>query len=117
MPVFLCRWPNGDCSIVSARNKDDAIFALDEVGSARPEWLRPIRHFMVHFQLTDDGELGIESFGRNTDDDICKAYPALVDTMGRLHEGEATTAEVQVAVRIERERVKDPNASPEPTLN
>ncbi len=34
MAVFLCRWPNGDISIVSARNKDDAIVKLDEIGNA-----------------------------------------------------------------------------------
>ena len=25
MPLFLCRWPNGDCSVVWARNTEDAI--------------------------------------------------------------------------------------------
>jgi hypothetical protein len=34
MPIFLCRWPNGDVSIVSAPNKDDAIEALDEFDNA-----------------------------------------------------------------------------------
>ena len=117
MPVFLCRWPNGDCSIVSARNKDDAICALEEVGSARPEWLRPIAHFMVHFLLTDEGALGLEAFGGHTEDDISEAYPALVDTMGRFHDGEATATEVKVAVQIERARVEDPDAEAEIVLN
>ena len=30
MPLFLCRWFNGDCSVVWARNKEDAIVELDE---------------------------------------------------------------------------------------
>ncbi len=34
MPLFLCRWPNGDCSIVLARTKEDAIIELDQVGNA-----------------------------------------------------------------------------------
>jgi hypothetical protein len=117
VPTYLCRWPNGDCSVVSARNKDDAISALDEVGSARPEWLRPIDHFVVHFQLTDEGELGLEAFGEKTVDDISDAYPALVDTMRRFQEGEATAAELKVAVQIERERVKDPDAESEVVIN
>jgi hypothetical protein len=34
MPLFLCRWPNGDCSIVLARTREDAIVELDQVGNA-----------------------------------------------------------------------------------
>lgn len=34
MPLYLCRWPNGDCSVVWARNKQDAIAELDQVGNA-----------------------------------------------------------------------------------
>ncbi len=25
MPLFLCRWPNGDCSVVWASTKENAI--------------------------------------------------------------------------------------------
>ena len=28
MPLFLCRWPNGDCSVVLARTKADAVIEL-----------------------------------------------------------------------------------------
>ena len=34
VPAFLCRWPNGDCSVVMARSKADAIEKLDEVANA-----------------------------------------------------------------------------------
>ena len=34
MPVYLCRWPNGEVSIVQARDKTDAIFRLDEFDNA-----------------------------------------------------------------------------------
>ena len=34
MPLFLCRWLNGDCSVVWARTKEDAIMELDEVANA-----------------------------------------------------------------------------------
>ena len=30
MPVYVCRWPNGDCSVVLAQNEQDAIIKLDE---------------------------------------------------------------------------------------
>lgn len=35
MPIYMCRWENGDISFVSATSKDDAIWALDEVGMSR----------------------------------------------------------------------------------
>jgi hypothetical protein len=34
MPLFICRWQNGDFSAVSASSKKDAIELLDEVGNA-----------------------------------------------------------------------------------
>jgi hypothetical protein len=34
MAMFLCRWPNGDFSIVSAATKSDAVELLDEWGNA-----------------------------------------------------------------------------------
>ena len=34
MPVYVCRWPNGDCSVVQARTKQAAIIKLDEMDNA-----------------------------------------------------------------------------------
>ena len=34
MAICLCRWPNGEFSIVNAKTKDDAIELLDEWGNA-----------------------------------------------------------------------------------
>jgi len=34
MPLYLCRWENGDCSFVWALNKGHALEVLDEVGNA-----------------------------------------------------------------------------------
>jgi hypothetical protein len=30
MPLFLCRWRSGDCSVVLARTKADVIVELDQ---------------------------------------------------------------------------------------
>ncbi len=49
MPLYLCRWPNGDCSIVWARNKDEAVIELDQVGNAEGCPLIPLHEFQVHF--------------------------------------------------------------------
>jgi len=56
MPIFLCRWQNGDVSIVSARNKDDAIVALDEFDNADHAEISELKEqFLADFRLTDDG--------------------------------------------------------------
>jgi hypothetical protein len=79
MPVYLCRWENGDFSVVQAKNKMDAIQLLDEVGGASERNLTALRDFMVHFSLKDDGEFELEGFGEMTDSYIEEAYPALFD--------------------------------------
>lgn len=48
MLLYLCRWPNGDCSVVCACNKEDAIIALDEVGNAEGCPLIRLSEFQVH---------------------------------------------------------------------
>ena len=51
MPVFICRWPNGDLSAVHARSRDDAAIMLDEVDDADYAELFAVKNFMVHFRL------------------------------------------------------------------
>jgi hypothetical protein len=48
MPLFICRWQNGDFSAVSASSKKDAIELLDEVGNAGTCELITMETFMVH---------------------------------------------------------------------
>ena len=78
MPLFLCRWFNGDCSVVWARNKEDAIVELDQVANAEGCPITQLRTFQVHFALTDRGELVLEGFGEGTREVIVSlAYPLL----------------------------------------
>jgi hypothetical protein len=78
MPIYMCRWENGDISFVSATSKDDAIGALDEVGAARAGMLHAVNQFMVHLTLDDHGELELESLGEDTEHFIREvAYPIL----------------------------------------
>ena len=58
MPLFLCRWSNGDCSVVWARNKADAIVELDQVTNPEGYPITQVQTFQVHFTLTDRGEGG-----------------------------------------------------------
>ncbi len=113
MPVFMCRWPNGDCSFVSARDKSKAIEALDEIANAEGCPLSVVEDFMVHFRLEEDGTFDLDGFGEVTENTIWKDYPILDETLDRIFQevkGEPLTREdMQVigeAVSKERERVK-----------
>jgi hypothetical protein len=110
MPVYICRWPNGDFSVVSAANKERAIELLDEVGNAEGSPISVIKDFMIHFELKDSGELEFESYGEATEGKIIEwAYPLLDDawavvTKGSLGEHERANV-IRRAVAAERERV------------
>jgi len=52
MPLYLCRWPNGDFSAVNADNKKEAIERLDEVAWPDKSMLVECPCFMVHFKLS-----------------------------------------------------------------
>jgi len=56
MSIYVCRWPNGDFSVVDAASRKDAIVRLDEVGNGEVADLFRFREFMVHFQLRDKVE-------------------------------------------------------------
>src|SRR4030095_1940700 len=112
MPVFLCRWENGDFSIVKAANKEQAIEFLDEVGNAENQPITALTDFMVHFVLTDDGDFELQSYGEETYEHVMRlGYPVLDKTPlkaptdktgGVTAEGKET---IRQAVKKERERV------------
>ena len=79
MPVFSCRWPNGDLSFASACNKEDAVDLLDEVGDASGAELRVVREFMVHFHLAGDGASELEGFRKVSNEAVGTAYPLLCE--------------------------------------
>ncbi len=113
MPIFMCRWPNGDFSFVSARDKSKAIEALDEIANAEGCPISVVEDFMVHFRLEEDGTFELDGFGEVTENTIWKEYPILDETLDRVFQevkGEPLTREdMQVigeAVGKERERVK-----------
>src|SRR5687767_10619782 len=109
MPIFLCRWPNGEVSIVSAANKNDAIVALDEFDNADHAYISQMPEFLVDFGLNDEGRLELNQFGEGTLDAIMeKAFPELNKTV--LSEdfdetSEAYKTAVRQAVEVERKRL------------
>jgi hypothetical protein len=78
MAMYLCRWPNGDCSVVSARTKSEAIELLDEWGNAEQALLARITDCMFDFRLGDDGQFELADIGEATQDCIMETcYPEL----------------------------------------
>ncbi len=116
MPLYLCRWPNGDFSIVWAPNKTLAIETLDELDNAEGCPISAIRDFMAHFRLTDEGAFEFEGFGEETEDAVWRGYPVLDDAVKRMFEDDPgfslldsknpeQAAIIEDAVQKERKRV------------
>jgi hypothetical protein len=127
MPLYLCRWPNGDLSAVQSKDKDDAIWLLDEVGSARPAYLSRCSDFMVHFRLSEiaDPEVGeaallleLEDFGEDCIRAINGLYPKLSAAFARDEADEASyRAGVNAALAEERIKPETTKILPRKTLH
>ena len=108
MPLFICRWDNGDCSFVVAPNRTEAIVALDEVGNAESGEVFAIQDFMLHLVLRDDGTFEVEGFGEQTQSSIKRAYPFLI----KAFEEERSDEQIRRAVDRERKRVRGHRKQP-----
>jgi hypothetical protein len=115
MAIYLCRWPNGDFSIVNAKTKDDAIELLDEWGNAEQAFLTRMADCMFDFRLGDDGQIELADIGEAAHDCIMEAcYPEL-DNAFATAEWEETgldysakgREQIRVAVEVERTRLRD----------
>jgi hypothetical protein len=110
--VYLCRWPNGEFSVVTADSKRDAIIALDEWAGAHPSHVHPIDSFMADFRLSDEGEIEFTQFGEETREVVWNTcYPKLrelldndkvTDISGEVRPG----AKKRVRKAIEHERTR-----------
>ena len=89
MELYLCRWPNGDLSIVAGRDRQEVDYILDEVGNPDAAKLIPLPSFSVHFTLKGflDGQnirdvsvmdaVRFDTVGESTFSAICDAYPEI----------------------------------------
>jgi len=83
MPLFICRWQNGDFSAVSAASRDEAIELLDEIANADVADLFTVKNFTVNFQLKTEADsvddpvpVELEGFGDDTYEMLCeRVYP------------------------------------------
>jgi hypothetical protein len=127
--VYACRWPDGDITLVFARNKTAAMARLDEVGNPDGLEIRPLNDMVIALKLTDAGRLELDhdtdwgaalnASGR--DGDLGEVeYPILTKARERIDEetdgavDEKYTPQqralIAAAVARERKRVKRGNA-------
>lgn len=113
MSVYLCRWPNGDISLVSGNNRLAIEDVLDEVGNPDGSELIPIKHAVaVHFHLKAKIEPGLtvpdclelEGIDERLFSEVCAAYPILDEVLDRE---DATPEEIAGAVKGEKIRVEN----------
>lgn len=114
--LFLCRWPNGDFSVVYAEDEDMAIMDLDlELPGAEEATFIPIEDFIAHFRLTDDGKFKLQSLDGDTEVVIREAaYPLIVDVILDSDSLDGPSRE-QIRAAVGKERVRvHPRVVPEP---
>lgn len=120
MATYLCRWPNGEFSIVNARNKADAIERLDEWGNAEQAILTRMTECMIDFRLSNEGQIELADVGELTHDFIMEAcYPKLRDAFstaesdegGMGYSGEGLQR-IREAVELERTRLWESQPAP-----
>jgi hypothetical protein len=107
--VYVCRWPNGDCSIVIAGSKREAMIVLDEWDAADPSWLTPMDGCLIDFRLNNCGEIEFAQFGWDTANFLWeKCYPVLDEVRTRYLDDQSRRAkgEIKRAVRHERNRLR-----------
>jgi hypothetical protein len=115
MGLYLCRWENGDFSVVQAKSKDDAIEMLDDVANAEGLPLYAISDFMAHFRLSDEGKVEFEGFGDEFYNYVReRVHPVLGELdVSPYDAGPEDMSGIKKAVEQERCRVKAKPA-PEP---
>jgi hypothetical protein len=115
MAIYLCRWPNGEFSIVSAKTKADAIELLDEWGNAEQASLSRMPDCMFDFRLNDDGQIELADIGESTHDGIMETcYPELDKVLASAESddsgqdySEKGRKQIREAVELERTRLWD----------
>jgi hypothetical protein len=115
MRLYLCRWENGDFSVVQAESKDHAIELLDEEANAEGLSLHAVSDFMVHFRLSDEGTVELEGFGEAFGDYVReRVHPILGElNVSPYDAGPEDMPRIKDAVELERCRRKA-KPTPEP---
>ncbi len=83
MPLFICRWQNGDFSAASAGSNQEALQLFSEVNHSAGCEVFEVDNFMVHFQLNQEAgdfeemlPVRFAGFGEQTHRLLCqRMYP------------------------------------------
>jgi hypothetical protein len=113
MPLFICRWSDGDCSAVFARDIQIATKMLDEIGSVSDDKCAIFEapHFMMHFKLcdravdrvNDETPIALEYCGEQFWSQLMeRAYP---EYYAEILNDDMTVESVDKALQRERERL------------
>jgi len=110
MPIFICRWQNGDFSAVFAPSRGEAMELLDEVGNGEVSELFTAKNFMVHFRLkgeADDLEelvpVVLDNFGEETLDMLSeRVYPIYNSVSGEdlNYNGDVSKDKLNAALKL-----------------
>jgi hypothetical protein len=122
MPLYICRWQNGDFSAAFASNREKADCMFDEAVNADAGEVFVAPEFMVHLKLRDKpagpddfAPFDLEGFGEDFMDQILtKAYPCFEDAMMA---DDGTEESVEAAIQHEKARLwgkKKPAKSNDP---
>jgi hypothetical protein len=120
MAIYLCRWPNGDFSIVNAKTKNEAIELLDEWGNAERAIVSRMTDCMFDFRLADDGGFELVEVGEGTREGVIeKCYPELNRALAAVEWDERKEdystegyRQIRAAVELERTRLLDNQPMP-----
>jgi hypothetical protein len=116
-PPLICRWPNGDISLVAANSRTEADYLLDEIDNPDRAQLLPLSHpIAIHFSLERI------SPGDSIEDAVClddpsfseellqsiheRAYPVLSEV---LADPECTQEMIDAAIEQERAPIGEEN--------
>lgn len=131
MPLFICRWPNGDFSAASAASREKAFEMFSELGNASLGEVFGVDDFMVHFTIKSKADnfedmlpVRFAGFGEQTHRMLCeRMYPAYCSAISEIDKdrpgpderrSERFSAACQLldeALSIERERPLGPKAT------
>ena len=110
MPVYMCRWENGEVSFVSARSKRDACLLLDEFAAVEPEDLHEAEDFTLGFALSDDGGVVLSDLGEATREFFEeKIYPVLYQAKQKAErevEEPVKNGGPEIRAAVEKERTR-----------
>ena len=123
MPVYLCRWPNGDVSLAAGESEVEVADVLDEVDNPDGAELMQLDHAIaVHWKLgTRPGEEGtlplrFEGMSEQLESSIYeRAYPVYDEVRTK---SDPTVTELTEALKHEKNPIyrKAPEPSPNPSV-